>query len=243
MVAVDGGLHILRRLRHAQTAARALKTVQTHLRHRSILRSPAVHIGDAAVPLVNHMLHQIIHTLRVIRKNRAVICKGIVDGDQRDAAVHQLPHALFLKKAAHDHHAVVAAVAAVFQIAAFQMLLRAGNGRGVIARFFEFLMDAGGYAGEMIVQPHVLAAQEKHDANGMAAAGFERSRRGVGHIAHFIGDFTDFLRRFGPDIRQAVQRLADRGNGTAAAGGDFLQRCHSNHPSTFVPFRQRRIVR
>ena len=62
----------------------------------------------------------------------------------------------------------------------------------------------------------------QHQADGVGGMTGQTPGSGVGHIAHFAGQVANPLRRFRPDIRHAVERLADRGHRAAAARGNFL---------------------
>ena len=76
-----------------------------------------------------------------------------------------------------------------------------------------------------------------HEENADVVGGLQGPGGGVGHIAHLLGGCTDPASGFGANVRLAVQGLAHRGNGNAAALGNVL---HVDHigSAPFAVFTQ-----
>ena len=56
-----------------------------------------------------------------------------------------------------------------------------------------------------------------HEAEEAAAAGDERTRLGIGYVAHFLDGAPHALRQFGRDGGDAVYRAGNRGDGDTGA--------------------------
>ena len=73
---------------------------------------------------------------------------------------------------------------------------------------------------------------DKQHADVIAAAGLQRTGRGIGHIAHLVRHAADLFARFAADILLAVERLADRSHGDTAGLCNVLHGYHGDRLRT-----------
>ena len=192
--------------------------------------SLAVYEGDSAVALANQVGGQRVGALHIVGHDAAGAVKGVIDGDDRQAARDQLDDPGIREIHVGDQDAVHLPVLTVLQIGhglSADVLPYKGD---VVAQ--PFRLGPGGIQdpGEVLVGQAGVHLIHKEDTDVMRSVGLELAGGCVGNIVHFPGRLPDQLRGLRRDVAVMVQRLADGGDGDAALSGDILDR---NSPFSF----------
>ena len=155
---VPPGAYVVRLLLQSQRLQRPVVGGQAVLGNGGVL---AVDEGDAAVSGLVHMAHQRLCAAEVVGGHGQTVVEHVVDGHQRQSAVHQLLHLRMGEVHAGDDDAVQPAVAAVLQIGgglAAYVVVEEGD---VVAVGFRLGLEALQHGGEILVsQPAVPLVHE-----------------------------------------------------------------------------------
>ena len=111
------------------------------------------------MPQLIHVVQQRGKALPLIRRHAAAAGINAVDRHHGNFASNQLRQPFLAITAAHDDHAVVAAIAAIAQIAPFQRAV-AADGREVVPRNLHNGLKPPRNPREQLVRPHALPLQE-----------------------------------------------------------------------------------
>ena len=149
----------------------------------------------------------------------------MVNGDHRQLGIHQLQHLGIGKIHTGDDHPVHTPVAAVLQIGGAAAHIAVDEGH-IVAPALGLHLQAFQHGGEIRMGQTAVLLVHEEDADVVGPVGLQGPGGGVGHIAHLLGGCTDPVSGFGANVRLAVQGLAHRGNGNAAALGNVL---HADH--------------
>ena len=194
----------------------------------------AVDEGDVPVTGFVHVAHQRLRAAEVIGGHGQTVVEHVVDGHQRQPAVHQLLHLRVVKIHAGDDHAVQTAVPAVLQIRgglSAHVVVEEGN---VVAVGLRLSLEAFQHSGEVLMCQTAVPLVHKQHTQIIGAVGLQRTGGGVCHIAHLLRGDADPSASILSDILLTVQRLADRGHGYAATLCDVLHGYHRCPPSVCI---------
>ena len=193
-------------------------------RHRRIFS-----IGECNLP-VSHTIrifHQFRHPAHVIGQDTAAIFKHTVNRHNGDAAVRQIHHGVLRIIHGGDDHSVTVTVTGVIHIADFLTAHVVTDEGNVVAQFLSAMLEAVENVGEEAVRQPLVGLILKKNAKIIRAAGFQHPCGRIWCITHLGSHFADSLFCLCADIRRAVQRLTDSGNGETALLCNHLYRHHN----------------
>ena len=167
-------------------------------------------------------MHQGLYPGNIVGHHCQTIVEHMVNGDQGNAAVHQLPYLGIAEVHTGDHnavHAPVLAVLKVAEVAAASVIINEGN---VVSVALCLHLEALQHCGEILVGQAAVLFVHKEDAQIVGAVGFQCPCCGIGHVAHFLSSGTDPGSGLLADVGLTVQRLAHCGNRHTAALGNIF---------------------
>lgn len=181
---------------------------------------------DLAMAVVVSEANERVRTADIIGNDCEAIVENVVDGDERDTAIDQLPHARIVEIHTCDDHAVHTAVKAMLYIRGRLATDIVIDERDVIAVALGFDLEAFEHGREILMRKTASHLINEKDAEIVSPVRLESTRGGVGHVAHLLCDGADAVACLFADIRLTVERLTDRRNGNSATLRNILHGYH-----------------